>query len=201
MTQADAREQFLRARARRRRLTPGDAQRHHHVLERGELAQQVMELEHESDGAIANGRELVVASGSRASARRSTTSPRSGDPARQGRAAACSSPRRWRQRLQSSPRGQQTGSRRSARKRHRRLRRETSSQGRALQDTHRALLPAARNVTHERVTGHETLLMRAGGGSVSSLMANRLQRDRAAPPAAPDTASRARRSAMLASDR
>ncbi len=50
---------FMRRRARRARAAPrarsrasavrppGDAQRHHHVLQRGELAQQMMKLEHE----------------------------------------------------------------------------------------------------------------------------------------------------------
>ena len=46
-------EQLRRARSRASAAAPaGDQQRHHHVLERGELAQQVMELEHEADRAV-----------------------------------------------------------------------------------------------------------------------------------------------------
>ena len=49
-----ARQQLLApATAAAASVPPGDEQRHHHVLQRGELPQQVMELEHEPDLPVA----------------------------------------------------------------------------------------------------------------------------------------------------
>ena len=49
LSQSDAFEQAGRARQPLGRRPPGDPHRHFGVLERGELRQQVMELEHETD--------------------------------------------------------------------------------------------------------------------------------------------------------
>src|SRR5438128_1526352 len=51
--QPDPREQLRGTTPRHRLRTPRDSKRHHHVLERGKLAQQVMKLEDEPNGAVA----------------------------------------------------------------------------------------------------------------------------------------------------
>src|SRR5688500_19271526 len=59
--ESDTLEELGGAFRRRRGRPPSDAQRHHDVLERAELAQEMMELEHEADLLVAEPRELFVA--------------------------------------------------------------------------------------------------------------------------------------------
>jgi hypothetical protein len=59
-TQPNASEQIGRAALRLRRRDTANAKRHHDVFERGELAQQVVVLEHEPDLSVADSRELVI---------------------------------------------------------------------------------------------------------------------------------------------
>ena len=77
---------------------PGDQQRHHHVLQRAELPQQVVELEDEPDLPVPHRRERGRRSARRRPARRAGPGPPSAYPARRAGGAACSSPRRSRRR-------------------------------------------------------------------------------------------------------
>src|SRR6185436_10285945 len=58
--EANAGKQFLCADTRPTILPAGDAQRHHHVLERGKLTKQMMKLEYESHRAISQRRQILV---------------------------------------------------------------------------------------------------------------------------------------------
>ena len=62
LAEPDPRQQARRARLPLRRRPPRDAHRHLGVLERGELRQQVMELEHEADVPVPERDELRVGS-------------------------------------------------------------------------------------------------------------------------------------------
>ena len=99
--------------------TPRDAQRHLGVLERGELRQQVMELEDEADVAVAERHELRVGH-DRAASRVADPDRcrRRSSRARRARAAACSCRRPTRRRSRPSrpsrPRGRGRAARCSA---------------------------------------------------------------------------------------
>src|SRR5688572_10702633 len=59
--ESDTLEELGGAACRRRGRPPCDPQRHHHVLECAELAQEMVELEHEADLLVAEPREIFVA--------------------------------------------------------------------------------------------------------------------------------------------
>ena len=72
-------EQRLRAcRGPRPPARARDEQRHHHVLERGELGQQVVELEDEAEGPVAERAQAVLGAGRRRPRRRRSRCPLSG---------------------------------------------------------------------------------------------------------------------------
>ncbi len=60
LAQADPPQQLLGPRARLGRRQPGDPHRHLGVLERAELGQQVVELEHEADVPVPERHQRVV---------------------------------------------------------------------------------------------------------------------------------------------
>jgi hypothetical protein len=176
MTEPDARQQFLGAYARHGRFLATNAQRHHHVLERRELAQQVVELEDEAHGAVPECRQVIVgAVGERLSREDDFTTIGAIERAEYVQQCALPGPTGSNNSDHLS-----TGDRQVDAIQHgddttvasaKRFYKVTR-----YKDTHQAPLPAtaSRNVTRERVAGHETVLMHAGGGAVSSLMANRL---------------------------
>ena len=58
LTHSDLRQEPPRAHGQPARRKPGDAPRDHHVLERSEIGQQLLELENEADRPVAESRQL-----------------------------------------------------------------------------------------------------------------------------------------------